>query len=334
MVPLPPARACDDARRDYDGPMLDVAQNVLPVFLMIFIGWLIVATRYLKPEAGIALSEFVFKLAVPVLIFRTLAQAEFHGAFPVRLWIAYFGGVAVTWTVGHLVASKLFRTDQRTATVTGVSSAFANTVFVGLPLVERTVGNEGLVAISILIAIHLPVMMVASSLLIERAERRDIGKAPVSWFELLRYLGLSLSRNPLVFGVLGGISWNLLEIPLDGVPKLVADQLSAIAGPAALVSLGMAMHRYGAGGNGRMASAATVLKLFLLPFCVMVFSHLLGLSREWQMALVLTAAVPTGVNAWLIAAQFRTAESLAATTITMTTAIGVASVIFWAWMMG
>ena len=217
--------------------MLDVAQNVLPVFLMIFIGWLIVATRYLKPEAGIALSEFVFKLAVPVLIFRTLAQADFHGAFPVRLWIAYFSGVAVTWTVGHVIASRLFRTDQRTATVTGV-------------------------------------------------------------------------------------------------PKLVADQLSAIAGPAALVSLGMAMRRYGAGGNIRMASAATVLKLFLLPFCVMVFSHLLGLSREWQTALVLTAAVPTGVNAWLIAAQFCRAESLAATTITMTTAIGVASVIFWAWMMG
>ena len=314
--------------------MLDVAQNVLPVFLMIFIGWLIVATQDLKPEAGIALSEFVFKLAVPVLIFRTLAQAEFHGAFPVRLWIAYFSGVAVIWTVGHLVASKLFHTDQRTATVTGVSSAFANTVFVGLPLVERTVGNEGLVAISILIAIHLPVMMIASSLLIERAERRDIGKAPVGWFELLRYLGLNLSRNPLVFGVLGGLALNLSGISLTGVPKLVADQLSAIAGPAALVSLGMAMRRYGTGGNMKMASVATVLKLFLLPFCVMIFSHLLSLSADWQAALVLTAAVPTGVNAWLIAAQFRTAESLAATTITTTTALGVVSVMFWAWVMG
>jgi predicted permease len=117
------------------------------------------------------------------------------------------------------------------------------------------------------------------------------------------------------------------------VPKLVADQLSAIAGPAALVSLGMAMRRYGAGGNMPMASAATLLKLFLLPFCVMIFSRLLGLSPDWQAALVLTAAVPTGVNAWLIAAQFRTAESLAATTITMTTAAGVVSVMFWAWMM-
>ena len=314
--------------------MLDIAQNVLPGFLMIFLGWLIVATRYLKPEAGIALSEFVFKLAVPVLIFRTLAQAEFHGAFPVRLWIAYFGGVAVTWTVGHLLAARLFGADQRTATVAGVSSAFANTVFVGLPLVDRVVGDEGLVAISILIAIHLPVMMIASSLLIERAERKDIGKAPVGWYELLRYLARSLSRNPLVFGVLGGMAWNLSGFPLSGVPGLLADQISAIAGPAALVSLGMAMQRYGTGGNLPMASMATLLKLFLLPCCVMVFARLLGLSPDWQAALVLTAAVPTGVNAWLIAAQFRTAESLAATTITMTTAFGVLSVMFWAWVMG
>ena len=57
-VPPRRAQACDGARSDYDGPMFDVAQNVLPVFLMIFIGWLIVATKYLKPEAGIALSEF------------------------------------------------------------------------------------------------------------------------------------------------------------------------------------------------------------------------------------------------------------------------------------
>ena len=75
------------------------------------------------------------------------------------------------------------------------------------------------------------------------------------------------------------------------------------------------------------------MKLFLLPACVMGFSHLLGLSRDWETALVLTASVPTGVNAWLIASQFRTAESLAATTITLTTATGVVSVTFWAWLM-
>jgi predicted permease len=47
---------------------------------------------------------------------------------------------------------------------------------------------------------------------------------------------------------------------------------------------------------------------------------------------VLIAAVPTGVNAWLTAVQFRTGEALAASSITLTTALGVLSVTFWAWI--
>jgi malonate transporter len=310
--------------------MISTAENVLPVFLMIFAGWLIVASGYLRSEAGDALSDFVFKVAVPVLLFKTIAEADFHGAFPVRLWIAYFAGVGVTWTIAYQLANRLFKTDHRTATVTGVSSAFANTVFIGLPLVDRTVGPEGLVAVSILIAVHLPVMMIVSTLLIERAEQHDIGKKPGTWWHLAGSLARNLRRNPLVFGIVGGGLWHLFDLKLSGVPKVLAEQLSAIAGPAALISLGMAMRRYGFSGNGVLPLVASVLKLLIMPASVYVFSTLLGLSPDWRAALVLIAAVPTGVNAWLISVQFRTAEALAASAITLTTALGVLSVTLWA----
>lgn len=314
--------------------MFDVAHDVLPVFLFILLGWLLVATRYLKPEAGVGLSDFVFKLAVPVLIFRTLAEADFHGAFPVRLWLAYFGGVIVTWAAGHLVSTRLFGSNARIGTVAGVSSAFANNVFIGLPLVERVVGAEGLVAVSILLAVHLPVMMLASSLLMERFERQELGATSVDGKALIRYLAINLTRNPLIFGVALGSAWHLTGVPLSGVPKTLVDQISAMAGPAALISLGMAMHRHGFGGDLRMSVVASAFKLLLLPASVLVFAHLLGLSPAWQAALVLTSSVPTGVNAWLIASQFATAERLAASTITITTALGVLTVTFWAWFMG
>lgn len=314
--------------------MIETAQNVLPVFLLIFAGWLIVATGYLQPKSGDALSDFVFKLAVPVLLFRTIAEADFHGAFPVRLWVAYFSSVAVIWTLAALVAVRIFGTDHRTAAVAGVSSAFANTIFIGLPLVDRVVGPEGLVALSILIAVHLPVMMIASSVVIERAEQRDTGRAPSDLSGLFRSMLRNLRRNPLVYGIIGGGLYHLAGLPLAGVPKILVDQLSAIAGPAALISLGMAIRRYGFAGRGRLASAATMLKLFVMPGVVYVLATVFGLSPEWRAALVLVAAVPTGVNAWLISVQFRTGEALAASAITLTTALGVVSVTFWAWMVG
>ena len=70
--------------------------DVLPIFLLILIGWLIVRVGILTASVGDALSEFVFKIAVPLLLFRTIAEADFHGASPFRLWLVYFSGVAVT----------------------------------------------------------------------------------------------------------------------------------------------------------------------------------------------------------------------------------------------
>jgi hypothetical protein len=314
--------------------MFDVVENVLPVFLLILAGWLIVSTGYLKPEAGEALSDFVFKVSVPVLLFRTIALSDFHGAFPLRLWLAYFSGVAVTWALAHMISVRIFGSDQRTGTVAGVSSAFANTVFIGLPLVDRTVGPEGLVALSILIAIHLPVMMIASSVLIERAEKRDTGQEREGFGALMLRLTRSFFRNPLVFGILGGLIWHGFGLPLSGMAKTLTDEISAIAGPAALLSLGMAMRRHGGGESGGMIIAASLLKLFVMPAVVLGFSTLFGLDPQWRKALVLTAAVPTGVNAWLIATQFGVAQKLAASTTTLTTALGVVSVTFWAWLLG
>lgn len=145
--------ACESLPR-----MSPILLNVLPVFILILIGWLIVRTGLLKDGIGDALGDFVFKIAVPVLLFRTIAEANFHGASPFRLWIAYFSGVAVTWAAGHILATKVFKRDSRIGVLAGVSSAFANNVFIGLPLVGRSVGDDGVVALSILLAVHLPVI--------------------------------------------------------------------------------------------------------------------------------------------------------------------------------
>ena len=76
------------------------------------------------------------------------------------------------------------------------------------------------------------------------------------------------------------------------------------------------------------------LSLLLLPACVWTTSHLLGLESDWTAALVLISAVPTGVNAWLIANRFGVGHSLAASTITLTTALGAITVSFWAYLLG
>ena len=314
--------------------MSSVLLNVAPVFLLILIGWLLARTSILSEATGDALGEFVFKIAVPMLIFRTLAEAHFEGVSPFRLWITYFSGVAVTWTVAHLVAKHIFKRDDKIGVIAGMSASFANNVFIGLPLVGRSVGDDGLVALSILLAIHLPLMMVAGTILMERAAVVVDGGQARGLKAILLQVASNLVRNPLVIALAAGAAFNLSGMTLTPVIGTVVSQLSNSAGPAALISIGMALTKYPVRGNIGLTGAIAALKLLLLPAAVYVIGKALGLSPAWAAALVLTSSVPTGINAWLIAHRFRSGQNIAASTISLTTAFGIVSVSFWAWLLG
>ncbi|WP_162894924.1 AEC family transporter [Rhizobium terrae] len=313
--------------------MSSVFANVLPVFILILIGWVAARTGILKQETGDALGEFVFKIAVPMLIFRTLADAHFEGASPFRLWVAYFLGVAITWAVGHVVAVYGFRRDAKVGVIAGMSASFANNVFIGLPLVAHVVGKEGLVAISILLAIHLPLMMVAGTILMEGAVAKVEGGERRGIAAVMKQVGSNLARNPLVSALFVGLIFNLLGLHLPGPIAIVVEQFAAAASPVALLSIGMALTKYPIRGDIGLSGASAALKLLLLPALVFLMSHLFGLPGGWTAALVLTSSVPTGINAWLIAQRFRSGHSLAASVISITTAFGVLTVGLWAWLL-
>jgi malonate transporter and related proteins len=218
--------------------------------------------------------------------------------------------------------------------IAGMSSAFANNVFIGLPLVGRSVGDDGLVAISILLAIHLPLMMVAGTILMEHASAKVDGGGRRSIANVLKQVGANLSRNPLVIALTLGLAFNLSGLgALPVVLKSVVDQIAAVTAASALISLGMTLKKYPVHGNLSLATVMAVLKLLLLPAAVYGLAHLLGLSKPWTAAMVLTSSVPTGINAWIIATRFRSGQSLAASVISITTIFGVVSVSFWAWLL-
>ncbi len=314
--------------------MSAVFYNVAPIFILILLGWLLVRSKFIGPKTGDALGEFVFKVPLPLLIFRTLAEADFHGASPFRLWIAYFTGVAITWTVGHLVARYVFGRDAKIGVIAGMSSAFANNVFIGLPLVGRSVGNDGIVALSILIAIHLPLMMVVGTVLMESAASKVDGGGRRSITTVLKQVGSNLIRNPLVIALFAGLALNGLDVTMPPLIKNLVDQIAAVTAPVALMSLGMTLTQYPIRGNLGLATVTASLKLMLMPACVYAVARLLDLSPAWTMAIVLTSSVPTGINAWLIAMRFRAGQGMAASTISITTLFGVLSVSFWMWFLG
>jgi predicted permease len=308
--------------------MSSLTETVVFIFGLVALGYLAGLTGYLSNNSGAAIAEFAVNVAMPLLLFRTMTEVDFHGAAPLTLWSVYFAAAAVTWTIGHFIVTRLFGRDSRAGVVGGVSSAFSNLVLLGIPFVSGVFGKPGVEVLSLLVSVHLPIMMMASVILFEMFGRSD-GDGEVDALRVLRSFLRKIFANPLIIGILAGLAWRFSGVPLSGICARLVDALGGAAGPVALFSIGLGLRRFGISGNLRPALLLSILKLGLMPGLVLVFAWFLGLPPLTAKVAVAAAAMPCGVNAYLIAAQFGTGQALASNQLTLSTICAVASTTLW-----
>jgi predicted permease len=312
--------------------MDQIATIVLPVFGIIGIGYLIAWSGIFSPETGDAISDFVFAVPIPVLLFQTIALAEIpSGAAPLLTWAAHFIGFTLIWVAGTLIVRQVFGRDARAGVVGGTAAAYTNAFMLGIPLVVTAYGEEALAPISLIVAAQLPLLMVVSAILIERALIVDgVSDASLKRSDMIMNVGRNVITNPFVISMAIGFVWRLTGLPLVGPVATIVDRIADIASTLALLALGIGLRKYGVSGNARAAVVLTFLKLVAMPaIALAVVLFLVPLPPFWAKVVVIVAACPSGSNVYVVASRFRTGEALASNTIVLTTALSVVSVTFW-----
>ncbi len=305
-------------------------ETIIVVFALIAIGYGAAATRLVRPTTGDGLSDFVFTIAVPLLLFRTIATASFDHGLPFLMWCAYFASVIVTWTTAHLVMSSVFGRDARAGVVSGVTAGFSNLVLLGVPFVTGIFGEPGLAVLSQLVSVHLPLMMIASILLFDWAMRKDgesVQRAGVS--AMVKSFLRQLLSNPLIIGIFAGLATRASGIEIPGVIDRVIATLASVAGPVALFAIGVSLKGYGIGGQIPQSLVVVGLKLVLMPGVMLIMALLTGLPELPAKVMVAAASLPAGVNSWLIASRFGTGQRLASTAMTIGTALAALTTGVW-----
>jgi predicted permease len=303
--------------------MLDLFAIVLPVFGLIGIGYVARQTGFVSERVGEGLSEFVFTLSLPCLIFRTLVRADIPAVQPWGYWISYFTGVGVVWALAMLAGRGMFGLAGTSAVVAGFSAGQANTVLFGVPMILKAYGEEGAVPLFLLLAVHLPVTMTLATLL---AEGRK-----ASLLAVLR----RLATHPIIVGIAAGSVVRTLALPLPDLLWQVLDMVASAATPCALVGMGIALRRYGLEAGWRLPAVISGLKLVLHPLIVLLLAtQVFDMPRAWAGVAVLFAACPSGINAYLFAEHYREGVPIASSAIALSTALAGGTILVWLQVLG
>ncbi len=275
--------------------MEPIVNVVLPVFAIILAGYLSGRFRILGEESSEALNRFVFYVALPVLLFYSMARVEPAQIFNWPFIGAFATGSVATMAIAMLAARIMFRTQFSEKVLFGMTAVWANTGYMGIPLAIVAFGDAGALPAIIATVFQSVVLLVLVTALIEMG-RRGPGLGGIG--QVLT----ALLRNPLIISPALGIAWSIAGWRLPVPVATFCAILSPAAGPAALFAIGLFLvGKPIRRGFGEVA-AMTMFKLVVHPlvtwWCV---SNVFELDPLWSAVAILLAALPAGANCFVVA---------------------------------
>lgn len=209
---------------------MSVPQTILPVFLLITLGYVLARRGALDSNATKALGSLAFKLFMPMVLFTGMLTAPLHDGLPMNILAAYFVPALIVFSVVNLVAHAYLRHP----TPFGLTAAFGNNALVGIPMAAGVFGNGALVLVFTVLHVHSLLLFSFQSLY-----------NTVAGSEAFKSSTLIASlANPMIVGLLLGVAFNLTNLSLPGWVLQLTHRLAQAALPCALIVLGANLSGY------------------------------------------------------------------------------------------
>ncbi len=288
--------------------MVRIAATIAPVFLVVFLGFVLGRTRIADERWTEVLNRLGLYVGFPALILHSLLQLHNIGELPVAL-LAVNAGVLAAAVLAVWLACTYIRAVRHLRTTYAIGVFFGNVAYLGFPIVTALLpGSEAVASASA--AVYLAVLFTLGIALLEyeRGGRSRPG-------DML----ISIVKNPLLLAVLAGVAGVASGVTLPDILARPLAMLASTASPIVLIALGVFIATHSAGAVARRhALVISGLKLFVLPVvCAVVFA-VIPTGGDTRIA-VLQAAMPLGLTPFALTESYPLNRDIIASVIIMTT---------------
>lgn len=266
---------------------------VLPLFLIMAVGYLLRRIGLLDDAVLPKLNSLVFKAFLPMMLFNNIYHSDLESMMNPKLILTAVVSILVIFGVLCLVIPRIEKDGpRRGAMVQGIFRS--NYIIFGVPIVSGVFGEQGLGVVSILSAFAIPLFNVLSVVALEIFSHGTVNKNRIV---------KGIVTNPLIIASLLGVVFLLAGIPIPAPVEEALADMSAIATPLGLVSLG---------GFFKFADTKRYLKQLIivvagrLVVCPAIFLPVfvsMGFRGVDLMALATMMGAPIAVSSFIMAQQ-------------------------------
>ena len=276
----------------------------VPIFLVMIIGWFIKQIGLIDDHFANVANRYVFKVALPALLFRDLSKSDFKGKFDPQ-FVLYCSIVTILMFSLVWIATEI------------------------IAIIQNLYGNAGMAPLMIVAAVPL-FNIFAVVVLTFKAHPADSSEAvKAGRGNNIKKAFVNILKNPIIIGIVLGFISSMLNMKYPAIINKTIESLAQTATPIALICIG-------AGFEGRKALKkikptiiATFIKLIGLAAVFIPVAVFLGFRNQELVAALIMLASPTTVTSYVMAKSMDNDEVLSSSIIVLTTVLSSITLTGW-----
>jgi malate permease and related proteins len=299
---------------------------VLPVFLIIFLGFGIRRTHFVDKLFLDKISHLAYFVALPSLLIWKIGTASFDLSFNPHLIVGSYLSVLICGLGAYGVA-RLLKLPPREVGSFTQGSFWGNMTYIGLPILLAAHGEEGLQRGALLIGFMNPIINAAAVLALTWPL-----KGSVDWKSIVDLR--SIMTNPVILACMVGMVLSYFKVPLPIFFVNFLRFLSDLALPLALISMGGNLSFEKVKKDYKATAYACIFKLFLIVGVAWILFDWLGVGGlDFKVGIILLAC-PTAFSTYLLSSKLGADKSLMSSDIMVSTILSMVTLSLWLWWLG
>lgn len=297
----------------------------MPVFLVIVLGYVLKQLGLFTDEFCRVGNKYVFLVALPVLLFRDIAQTNLYTDFKLS-FVLYCAGVTTLVFLGVWFLAAHILKDKSLVGAFAQASVRSSAAILGIAFVENMYGNAGLAPLMIVSAV--PLFNIYSVIILTfSANGGQHGK------EAIRKACINVLKNPIIIGIVLGLPFSLLRIDIPTIPLKMIESVGATATPLALLVVGAGFEGTKALAKIKPTLWATAIKLVILPAVFLPLAIALGFHDAELVAVLIMLGSPTTVSCYVMATNMGNDGELSTSIIVLTTLLSSVTLTGWIFLL-
>lgn len=300
-----------------------------PVFLLMVVGFVLKRIGWISSSFASEMNRFVFKVPLPVMVFRRLATTDFVEAWDGKFVVFCFAATLLSIGLVWLISLGAVKNPARRGEFIQASYR-SSAALLGIAYITNIYGDAGMAPLMILGAVPLYNMMAVVVLTVSANANSSGGSSLDA--ALVKKTLIGILTNPIIIGIALGFAWSILRVPMPAILDKTFTNIANLASPLGLIAMGASVEPEKVGGELRPSILAAFIKLILLCAIFLPFAAALGFRNEKLVAILIMLGSATTVSSFVMARNMGHEGTLTSNTVMLTTIFATFTLTFWIWV--